>query len=214
MTNNSSRIRATVVSLLATAGMFFGIFIWQHMNPHKKIDPARFNGTYLQNPRAVNPFSLMGTDNKVFNNESLKGHWTLMFFGFTRCGYLCPTTMAELAKMYRTLEKKGVTELPQVVMVSVDPQRDSLEKMRYYVKAFHKNFYGSRGDEAQVNAMTREMGVAFSKVPNKSSSNPEDYDVEHSGAIIVFNPKGELNAFFTTPHHADVLAKDYLMLIS
>ena len=79
-----------------------------HVHFKKKIDSTAFHGTYLENPRTVNQFSLIGTDQKPFENKSLQGHWTLVFFGFTNCGYLCPTTMAELGKMYRLLEEKGV----------------------------------------------------------------------------------------------------------
>lgn len=204
----------TVVITLAIASLFAGIFVAQHLHFKKKIDVAKFHGTYLENPRTVNQFSLIGTDQKTFDNSSLQGQWTLVFFGFTNCGYLCPTTMAEIGKMYRVLETNGVKELPHVVMISIDPDRDSLEKLSSYVASFHPSFYGARGEEASVKAMTREMGVAYAKVVDKDNPDPLAYDVQHSGALMLFNPQGELNAFFTTPHHADLLAKDYMLLVS
>lgn len=204
----------TLAILLAFVGLFAGIFVSQHLPFKKKIDVALFHGTYLESPRAVNPFSLTGVDKRVFDNASLKGQWTMVFFGFTNCGFLCPTTMAELGKMYRILEDKGVTQLPRVVMISIDPERDSLDKLGQYVTAFHSSFYGARGDEEAIKLMTKEMGIANAKVANKDASNPQNYDVQHSGAVMLFNPQGELNAFFTTPHHADLLAKDYMLLIS
>lgn len=204
----------TVVMLLALAGLFSGIFVGQHMHFKKKVDVAKFHGTYLENPRTVNQFSLIGTDQKVFDNASLEGKWTLVFFGFTNCGYLCPTTMAELGKMYRILETKGVKNLPHVVMISIDPDRDNQEKLGHYVASFNPSFYGARGDEPVIKAMTREMGIAYAKVVDKDSKDPASYDVQHSGAVMLFNPQGELNAFFTTPHHADLLAKDYMLLAS
>lgn len=207
-------ITLTVTILLALAALFAGIFVSQHMHFKKKIDVAQFHGTYLENPRTVNQFSLTGIDNKPFENDSLQGQWTLVFFGFTNCGYLCPTTMAELGKMYRILEQKGVKNLPHIVMISIDPERDTLEKLAHYVSAFHGSFYGARGDEESIKAMTREMGIAYAKIINKDSSNNQSYDMQHSGAVMLFNPQGELNAFFTTPHHADLLAKDYMLLVS
>jgi protein SCO1/2 len=207
-------ITFTVVILLALAGLFSGIFVGQHMHFKKKINVANFHGTYLENPRTVNQFSLIGTDQKVFDNSSLQGQWTMVFFGFTNCGYLCPTTMAELAKMYRTLEAKGVKNLPHVVMISIDPERDDQEKLAGYVSSFHPDFYGARGDEQSIKAMTREMGVAYAKVLDKNSPDSKNYDIQHSGAVMLFNPQGELNAFFTTPHRADLLAKDYRLLVS
>lgn len=207
-------VTLTVTILLALAALFAGIYVSQHMHFKKKIDVAQFHGTYLENPRTVNQFSLTGIDNKPFENDSLQGQWTLIFFGFTNCGYLCPTTMAELGKMYRILEQKDVKNLPHIVMISIDPERDTLEKLAPYVKAFHSSFYGARGDEESIKAMTREMGIAYAKIINTDSSNNQSYDMQHSGAVMLFNPQGELNAFFTTPHHADLLAKDYMLLVS
>lgn len=214
MSGKAKGITKTVVILLALAGLFTGIFVSQHLHYKKKVDVAQFHGTYLENPRTVNQFDLTGTDQKSFDNASLQGQWTLVFFGFTNCGYLCPTTMAELGKMYRILEEKGVKNLPKVVMISIDPDRDSLNKLGDYVKSFNTSFYGARGEEAAVKSMTREMGIAYAKVINKDSDDPQNYDVQHSGAVMLFNPQGELNAFFTTPHHADLLAKDYMLLVS
>lgn len=173
-----------------------------------------FHGTLLEKPREIEQFSLTGIDNKSFTNASLQGQWTIVFFGFTNCGYVCPTTMAELNKMYRLLEEKKVKPLPQIVMVSVDPQRDSLDKLDHYVRAFNPHFYGARGDEDVVRKMTREMGIAYAKVELPNSQNSENYDMQHSAALMLFNPQGELTAFFTTPHQADLLAKDYQLLVS
>ena len=184
------------------------------MHFNKKVDATQFHGTYLGKPRSVNPFSLTGIDEKPFDNSSLQGKWTLMLFGFSNCGYLCPTSMAELGKMYRMLEKKKVKQLPQVVMISVDPARDNLEKLAHYVKAFHPNFYAARGEEESIALLALEMGIAFTKVNDKDSADPQVYDVQHGGAVMLFNPQGELSAFFTTPHHADLLVKDYLLLVS
>lgn len=214
MNQNPKRNQLTAILLFVLAGLFGGFYVAQHFHLGKRIDASKFHGTYLEKPRTINQFSLTGIDQKPFDNSSLKGEWTLVFFGFTNCGYLCPTTMAELGKMYRLLEKKGVKRLPRVVMVSIDPERDSLEKLNNYVKAFNPNFYAARGEDELINAMTREMGIAYAKVINKESHDPNNYDVEHSGAVILFNPQGELNAFFTTPHHADLLVKDYQLLVS
>lgn len=207
-------ISLTIALLLAMASLFIGIFVSQHWQNKKNIDPNQFHGTYLQMPRTVNDFSLIGIDEKPFTNASLQGHWTMVFFGFTNCGYVCPTTMTELAKMYRLLEAKKVVNLPQIVMVTLDPQRDTLEKLSQYLASFNPHFYGARGDDASISAMTREMGIAYAKVINKNETDAQNYDMQHSGAVMLFNPQGELNAFFTTPHHANLLAKDYMLLVS
>jgi protein SCO1/2 len=214
MSAKAKGVGTTVAILLALGALFTGLFVSQHLHTEKQFDVTQFNGTYLDSSRAVNTFALTGIDDKVFNNSSLKGQWTLMFFGFTSCATLCPTTLAELAKMYRILEHKKIKQLPNVVMVSIDPERDTLDKLSQYMSAFHSNFYAARGPEDDVKAMTTEMGIAYEKVANGDANSPNNYDVQHSGTVMLFNPQGELTAFFTTPHHADLLAKDYILLVS
>ncbi|WED43593.1 SCO family protein [Legionella cardiaca] len=203
-----------VGSFLGLVAILSGVLIAQHLTMGKKIDPSQFNGTLLEAPREINEFVLTGIDDQPFNNVSLQGQWTLVFFGFTNCGYLCPTTMAELAKMYHILEEENIKPLPRIVMISIDPDRDSLEKLNHYVKAFDPHFYGARGSEDIVKKMTHEMGIAYAKVAIPNAKDPNNYDVQHSGAVMLFNPQGELNAFFTTPHQASLLAKDYQLLVS
>jgi protein SCO1/2 len=203
--------RISLGFLFGVVGFLLGALFY--LQP-KRIDPAQFHGTYLEKPRPVNPFSLSGIDEKIFDNSSLEGKWTLVFFGFTNCAYMCPTTMAELGKMYSLLVAKKAKNLPKIVMITVDPARDDLTKLGNFVKAFNPNFYGARGEDVAVTSLAREMGIAFAKIQPKNSPNSQEYDIEHSGAVMLFNPKGELNAFFTTPHHAELLVKDYLLLTS
>lgn len=209
---NPKKHTFTLAALLALVGLFAGIAIFQHLHAPKKFDLNKFHGTYLAHPRTIHPFSLKGIDGKTFDNQSLKGQWTLMFFGFTRCGSVCPTTMAKLAKMVQTLEKTKVV-LPQVVMISIDPDRDSLDRLKQYVQAFNPHFYGARGKESKIESMTQEMGIVYQKI-TPSQELPENYDIQHSGAVMLFNPQGQLNAFFNLPHHANLLAKDYMLLVS
>ncbi|WP_367608202.1 SCO family protein [Legionella sp. W05-934-2] len=214
MSLNSTRKTATVVALIGLAALFAGVFLFQHIQFKKEIDPNTFHGTYLKQPRPVSTFELTGTDGQTFDNEHLKGQWTMVFFGFTNCGYVCPTTMAELGKTYRLILEKKIHPAPRVVMISIDPARDNLEKLKNYVLSFDKRFYGARGSQAKIKHMTREMGVVYTKVLPKQGKPAENYDIQHSGAIIVFNPKGELNAFFTAPHDAEAIAEDYRKLVS
>jgi protein SCO1 len=212
MLTKKNRITITVAVLLAFVAFVFGLFISQHVHLDKKVDLSQFNGTLLDTPREVKEFDLIRSDKASFTNASLKGHWTMLFFGFTNCGSICPTTMAELGKMYRLLQKEGVKELPQVIMISVDPERDTLKHLDQYVKAFDPHFYGARGSEEAISSMTKEMGIAYTKVM-KNDDDSTNHDIEHTGTIMLFNPQGQLSAFFTTPK-APLLAKDYQLLVS
>ena len=212
MRQKNSKIRITVLGLSVFITALFGLFISQHQILNKNHDLSRFHGTLLEKPRNLSEFTLLGSDNKPFNNDSLNGHWTMAFFGFTSCGSICPTIMAELSKMYNLLESKGQKSLPNIVMISLDPKRDTLDKLASYVKAFHPSFYGASGDEVSLNKLTAEVGIAYAKITKKDDENSEGYDIEHTGTLILLNPKGEIAAFFTTPHNASLLAEDYMML--
>jgi len=213
MFSKNNRITLTVILLLAFVALISGLFVSQYVFKKHTIDLAQFHGTLLNTPRDVQQFTLTGTDQKIFDDTSLEGQWTMVFFGFTSCGYLCPTTMAELGKMYRSLEDKGVKPLPRVVMITIDPERDSLKKLGHYVKAFDTHFYGARGDTDTIASMTRELGIAYAKIALKDSLDAQNYDMEHTGTVMLFDPQGKLEAFFTTPHQAEALVKDYMMLI-
>lgn len=212
MSNQSKKIRYTVLALGAVCALFAGVFISAQMSKPHKIDPSKFHGTVLSQPREISAFNLEGIDDKPFNNQSLNGQWTMVFFGFTNCGYLCPTTMAELGKFYKILEKNDVKTLPNVVMVSIDPARDSKAKLSTFVKAFNSHFYGARGTKEHVQAMTRELGVVYAKIALNGKLDDETYDIEHTGTVLLFNPQGQLSAFFTSPQNASLLVEDFTQL--
>lgn len=222
MQNKKANIRKTVILLLAVVALILGLYCAQivfsksseYPESNKvgyKFDKSQFNGTLLDSPRLINAFNLTGVDGVAFNNASLLGQWTFVFFGFTNCGYMCPTTMAELGKTYRLLQEKRAYSLPQVVMISLDPSRDSADKLGKYVKAFDSHFYGARGDDIEIRAMTNELGIAYAKLQLKTNDSSKD-DIEHTGAIMLFNPEGKLTAFFTNPHSAANIANDFLLL--
>jgi protein SCO1/2 len=188
---------------------FLALALGLYLSPKQSPSLSKLHGTALQNPREIEAFSLAGTNVPIFDNKALQGKWTMIFFGFTNCGYLCPTTMAELGKMYKILEQKEVKPLPQVLMISIDPERDSLDKLKDYVTSFDPHFYAARGDAKDIQKMTKELGVAYAKV---NVPGQETYDIQHSGTVMLFNPKGKLSAFFTSPHQAALLAEDYTAL--
>ncbi len=213
MQHKKNHIKTTVVVLLAFVGVSLGVFTSQYMHRSPRMDRAQFHGAWLDKPRSVSEFDLTGINRAPFNNASLLHHWTMVFFGFTSCPSICPTTMAELSKMERLLEEQGVTPLPQVVLISLDPEHDSLERLKQYVTAFNPHFIAARGtNEDALKTLTQEIGIAVTKVP--SPTNQQEYTIDHTGTIMLFNPEGQLCAFFTMPHESKQLAEDYRLVIS
>lgn len=206
------KINKTVIWLVIITSIIMGAYCASVIYTKKPTQELLTYGTLLDNPRQINNFQLTNTNQLEFSNNSLKNHWTLIFFGFTNCGYMCPTTMAELGKTYRLLEKKATIPLPDVVMISLDPKHDNIIKLKNYVKAFDKHFNGAIGSNKRIKALTKELGIAYTKINNSSNSNKNISNIEHSGAIMLFNPDAKLVAFFTSPHKAENLAKDYALI--
>lgn len=149
-----------------------------------------------QPPRAPAPFQLESTDsNDSINNEALKGQWTLLFTGYTFCPDICPTTMSDLKNALPELQQH--TDQPvKVWMISVDPKRDSMERLKQYTGYFGEAFVGIRAEHPQLFPFVRDLGLMYS-VPEEDETN---YLVNHSAAIILVNPDGNRLAIFNADH--------------
>lgn len=171
----------------------------------------KIDGVVLNKPRVISEFNLTADNGNSFTHENLTKHWSLVFFGFTSCGYVCPTTLSALDKMYVQLRAQlPAPLLPKVIMVSVDPDRDSVERMHEYLQSFNPDFVGVRGSLQQTQILAQQMSVVFSKVDNANSDN---YMVNHSAEIMLLDPEGNLRAFFSYPHDATQMAQDYTAVI-
>ncbi len=168
--------------------------------------------TALEMPRALPPFDLVDTKNQAFNQQRLLGHWTFLFFGFTHCESVCPLTMAELSAMARKIANQKAVPQPQVVMITLDPDRDDSARLMQYVTGFYPGFLGASGSLEALQPLLKDLGIAHERMV--ISQHVSHYTIEHSGAVMLINPKGELVAFFTPPHHAADLAHDYKLLSS
>lgn len=173
----------------------------------------KVNGIILPEAKAVSQFQLTDNHGKAFTQTHLQGHWTLLFFGFTNCAMVCPTTMAALNDMYKTLQQElPDNKLPQVVLVSVDPDRDTVERLNDYVTSFNSHFIGTRTDAEQTEALKKQFHIAAVKL-QADGKGKDHYTVNHTAEILVINPKGELQAYLSYPHTADQLVKDYKSLL-
>jgi len=168
--------------------------------------------TIFEKPRVISPFKLQTTAAKEFTQKDLLGHWTLMFFGFTNCPDICPTTLSILNQVYQTVEKKGIKP-PQVVFVSVDPGRDHLDKLASYVPYFNPNFIGATGAPNELKSLAQQLGVMYQRIDDPKltpEQQKKSYLVDHSGTIVVFNPQGQYFAVFSMPHQAPEIAQDMI----
>lgn len=168
---------------------------------HKLVTPRvmsseqlRLNGAIVfDKPRRFDAFELIDQNGEPFTQEDFKGHWSLLFFGFTHCPDICPTTMADLSRLMGALPG-DIADNTQVMLFSLDPARDTPEIMKEYVGYFGEDFIGVTGDFLTLRRFANQVNVAFSKV-----TQGDDYTIDHSGNIIMINPRGDYHGFFKPP---------------
>jgi protein SCO1 len=167
-------------------------------------------GTVISPPRPLPPMQFMDQQQHPFDANRLHGHWTFMFFGFTNCPDVCPTTLAMLAQTEKQLADLPKSQQPQVVFVSVDPERDTPAKIGSYVGFFSPKFIGITAPPAKIQDFTTSMGVPVAITKSADGS----YTVDHSGAVFVIDPQGDWRALFSPPHQPKLIAADYRRLIA
>lgn len=186
--------------IIAALIIYFGI-IGSYFKPSIRID-----GILIMRPKDIAGFHLTDNQKKPFTKKDLLGHWTLMFFGFTHCEMVCPTTLAKLNKMYRILQKEPSNKpLPQIIFVSVDPARDTIDKINQFVKSFNIHFIGARGEMAEIIALEKQVSVS---VPAVNSI------VNHGTEVVLFNPSAQVRAYFPYTEQPEKIAKDYNLISS
>lgn len=193
-------IVSLLVMVVTTAVLF-------SRSPGERPIPVELRGVLWPAPKPLRPFSLVDHHNKPFDQQRLKGQWTLLFIGYTSCPDICPTTMNVLAGVAKRLEQApSVAAGTQVVFLSVDPQRDSLEHLAGYMGYFNKDFLGVTGDSAQIDSLVRQAGAAYMKEPADASGN---YLIGHSGSVFLIGPEGAVLGAFPPPHDPETMAQQY-----
>jgi protein SCO1/2 len=168
--------------------------------------------TVLPKPVEIAPFLLTDHRGQAFTEETLKGRWTLLFFGYTSCPDVCPATLAVITQASRLLGDPSSRMHPRVVFVSVDPERDTPQRLAEYVAYFSPDFIGATGSEAQLQALTRPLGIAYLR--SSVGAPGGGYLVDHSATILLLDPQGRLRALTSPPHDAAAIARDFQRIVA
>ena len=171
--------------------------------------PTLLTATVLPASGELPEFSLIDQDGAAIGREVFEGHWNLVFFGFTHCPDICPLTLQVLADAKKQLAATGFDRLPRIVLVSVDPERDTPEILARYVGYFGDDNLGITGNLEEISKFTKGLGIWFEK-----SGDGENYSVDHSAAVLLINPDGQFKALFGAPHEADNLVHDLPIIMS
>ena len=166
-----------------------------------------FNGIDITGAPYANALSLPDAEGRPRTLADFKGKVTVVFFGYTQCPDVCPTTMAELAQIRKLLGADG--DKLQTVFVTIDPERDTAEILKAYVANFGPGVVALRGNAEQTAAAAKEFKVFFQKVPGKA---PGSYTMDHSAASFVFDPAGRVRLFVPYGSDPKLLATDLRQL--
>jgi protein SCO1/2 len=174
--------------------------------------PTLESATVLNPSQAIAPFSLIDTQEEIFNNGSLQGHWTLLFFGYATCPAICPKTLSLISAAWEKLPKALVDgQTLKFAFVSLDPETDTPVVLRTFLDRFNPTFMGLTGDEAVIEAFSKNCGIYYWEDTTKTSAIKQ---IDHSATLLLFNPKGQLQALFTPPYASHALAKDLQTLVT
>ncbi|AOW77426.1 hypothetical protein A3Q34_11485 [Colwellia sp. PAMC 20917] len=180
-----NKLLYVIVALVAGA---VGFFVFQKAT----VLPQPEHALYYQQVREVKPFQLTDHHNQAFTKEQLANKWSWVFLGYTSCPDVCPTTLQELNFVYDDL--KAISKDTQILLVSVDPIRDTPEKLAQYIAYFNEEFIALTADHGVLFPFARNLGMMYAI--NEPEGDNNGYLVDHSASLVLINPQGDIAAIF------------------
>jgi len=171
--------------------------------------PHHFNAIDLTGATYAQGFDLPDFDGKPRTLADFHGKVTVVFFGYTQCPDACPTTMAELSGVLKTLGPDA--SRVQVVFITVDPSRDTAALLKNYVTNFRPDFLALRGDAAQTQKVVKDFKVVVEKVPGKTA---DSYTIDHTAGTYIFDPQGRIRLFASQSLDPALLTADIQALLA
>jgi protein SCO1/2 len=198
------RAQAVSIGIAAALAIAVGIGagVWRRTAPK----PPEIGGYVLPTPKPLGAFELVDDRGKKVTAQDFAGRWSFVYFGYTYCPDVCPLTLVELADVKKRLAERTPSASVSVYFVSVDPQRDSPERLHEYVTYFDPDFHGLTGDIGAITALANATGAVFFVPPGQDE---KTYLVSHSSSIALLEPAGDLRAVFAAPHDAAQVAGDF-----
>ena len=189
-------IRNTILSTLAFMALILGLFFSSFLIPRPLTEEQRneLGLVLFESPRPLVDFEMQNQNEQLVNLDSINGSWNIFFFAFTSCPDICPTTLSLISAAYEQFK------LPvRVIMVTVDPERDSLDTLRGYLGSFNQEFIGYRGEFEETVKLAQQLNIAFGKIPG---SQPGTYTMDHNASLALVDPNGNYVGFIKSPKSA------------
>lgn len=172
--------------------------------------PEGLQATYLPQGKPVTGLNLIDFNQQRFDEARFKGKWSFLFFGYTNCPDVCPSTMLVMKSVWGKLPAEAKADpAPQMIFVSVDPDRDNPAKLKQYVTFYHPEFLGVTGKADQIDVLTKQLGVLYGFEDEEKG---KGYTVNHSAQILLVDPQGNMRAVFSTPHEVDEIVRSFVQI--
>lgn len=200
--------KGTVILFLSFIALFIAIYL--SMTSRKMVIPQELIAVLRPHATTLQPFTLTNKNAQPFTKQHLKDKWSFIFFGYTYCPDICPTTLTTLKHINRTLKKnhQAATDM-QVIFVSVDPERDTPETLGKYTAYFSKDFIPVTGSTDELFNFSRQFSAAYSK---EKTDTPSEYLMSHTSSIFLVDPKMRIVASFSPPHDTETITSQYLKI--
>ena len=192
-------LRVLVVGLVVLVAAMF-------MMPRPTSPPSA--ATILPEPQELTAVELVDAHGSRLDLDAFRGHFSLLYFGFTQCPDVCPLTLKALADARAKVSERAPQAVPQVVFVSVDPERDTPAAIAQYLGHFDASFVGATGSDARLAPLVAALGVTV----EKHHHGEDHYSVTHNDTVYVIGPNAELVAIASGPHDPATLASDYIKI--
>lgn len=207
-----TRIHTTVFILVALIAVVIGLTVSKALNRQDQVNPAQLLDAgivLLPQGRPIPDVRLIDQNGAVQPVDQLQGAWTVLFFGYTFCPDICPTTLAELRQLKGMLPEE-IRDNLRVVLVSVDPARDTPQQLKEYLGFFDAEFRGLTGELADIQKLSNSVGIPF--IPGDESK--PNYTVDHSGNLALIGPDGRQRGFIRGPLNNAKLAAQLPTLLA
>ncbi|HEX5122512.1 MAG TPA: SCO family protein [Rhodanobacteraceae bacterium] len=199
---SAGRISATYLILVAAVAAAVGL--WLGNRTFAPAAPNLAAAVMYPAPRELPDFKLQRADGTALTKADWNGRWTVVFFGYTNCPDVCPTTLATFKQVFAKLAADGVADKVRFDFISVDPQRDTPDVLAKYVGYFDKDFIGATGSDEELTKLTRALGLIYSREPTGNG----DYAVDHAASAVLIDPAGRQVGLFRPPFDAKAIAAD------
>jgi len=199
--------KTLLLLIIGAAALGTGVWLGQALTQRAIEPPPEIAGIYFPEPKAIDNFTLIDQTGQPFQRERFRDKWTFLYFGYTYCPDVCPLALAELNQVQQLLEKRDLDKDNAYMLISVDPERDTPERLGQYAPYFNPKFEGATGSPEELAKLAEQFGVIYRRSPGQEEQ--ENYTVDHSSTIILIDPDAQLHAIFTPPHKPATVAADF-----